>query len=77
MDDLDVRKNLSEKLENFLDQACQAEVRDNNKKAERLFRLALYCEGKLKTGVNVKQYVEEAGPVYEETQLVTSTCNAG
>ena len=61
-------KNLTEKLESFLAQACEAESQSNLEKAERLFKLALYCEGRSRSDIAAaKQYADEAGPVYSKS----------
>ncbi len=45
------------KLEGFLNGACKAESEGDRKESERLFKLALFCEGILQTGVaDAKQY---------------------
>lgn len=62
--------DMNEKLESFLVRACEAEEKHNYAEAERLFRLALYCEGRLRYDVtNAKEYVDQAGPVYQEACL--------
>jgi hypothetical protein len=62
--------SLEQKLESFLDRACIAEAGGNLREANRLFRMALLCEGRLRPDVvNYKQYADEAGPVYSEADL--------
>lgn len=69
--ELQNKKQLSEKLETFLDRACEAETKGDHSEAERFFRLALFCEGKIKPEItDAKQYVEEAGPVYKRAKQV-------
>ena len=71
--ELQNKKQLSEKLETFLGRACEAEAKGNHPEAERLFRLALFCEGKIRPEItDAKHYVEQAGPVYERAKLVTA-----
>lgn len=60
MSEMTAQKNLKEKLEEFLTRACEAEAKGEQAKAERLFRLAVFCEGKLCPDVvNAKEYVEQ------------------
>ena len=67
MNDMKNRELLTEKLDVFLTRACEAEVNGDYAEAERLFRLALYCEGRLRPDVtDAKEYVLQAGPVYQE-----------
>jgi hypothetical protein len=55
------------KLESYLGRACEAEAAHDFEKAERFFKYALFYEGKLLPDVSdAKQYVAEAGPVYEK-----------
>ena len=68
--ELQNKKRLSEKLDDFLNRSCEAEAKGNYPEAERLFRLALFCEGKIRPDVtDVKLYIEQAGPVYEQAKL--------
>ncbi len=65
MSNLSDCQNLKDKLETFLAMACEAEAVGNQMEAERLFRLAIFCEAKMRPDVeNNKKYVEEAMPVY-------------
>ncbi len=57
--------SMAQKLEDFLAQACEAEVSGDKSEAERLFRMALYCEGRLRPDVtDAREYVRQVGPVY-------------
>lgn len=57
MNELISSANLKDKLETYLDKACQAEAQGNHVEAERCFRLALYCEGRLRPDVSsAKEY---------------------
>jgi hypothetical protein len=61
--------SLKEKLDSYLDRACEAEVRGDYSDAERLFRMALYCEGLLRPDVgSAREYVKTAGPVYPDAR---------
>jgi hypothetical protein len=63
--------SLKEKLESFLDRACEAETAGDYRGAEQLFRFALYCEGKLIPEVtDAKQYVDMVGSVYKDSGLL-------
>jgi len=67
MNEFTVNTDLGVKLEDFLDKACQAEAAGNRIEAERQFRLALYCEGKLHSdATNARDYVNGASPVYND-----------
>ena len=69
MNDLTNPKNLKEKLESYLDRACEAEERGDRVEAERLFGIALYCEGLSRPGAGgARNYVQQAGPVYGDSQ---------
>jgi len=77
MKDLITRQNLMEKLESFLTRACEAEGANDHMEAERLFRMALYCEGNLVPKVTyVREYVNQAGPVYKQEQLAEPASNS-
>jgi hypothetical protein len=65
------RTSMAEKLEDFLDRACEAEASGGKSEAERLFRMALYCEGRLRPDVTeAREYVRQVGPVYMEHEGV-------
>ena len=69
MNELTNNKNLKDKLESFLNRACEAEAQGDYVQAERLFRLALYCDGRLRPDVtNAKEYAETAGSVYKKIE---------
>jgi len=69
MNDLTNQTSLKEKLESFLDRACQAEA--DYPEAERLFRFALRCEELSRPDVgNAREYARQAGLVYEEIKLL-------
>ena len=71
MNELMNRTSLEEKLETYLNKACQAESEGNYTEAEQQFRYALYCEGRSRSDVeNAKEYVRKAGPVYAQCQPV-------
>jgi len=70
MNDLTNPMSLTEKLETFLTRACAAEADGDYREANRLFRMALRCEGMLRTDVtDYKEYADEAGSVYPELKL--------
>jgi len=53
------------KLEEFLNRACRAEAEGDYKEAQRLFELALFCEGRLRADVtDARQYAYTAAAVY-------------
>ena len=57
-----------DKIESFLNRACQAEARKDYVEAERLFGMALYCEGLSRPDVaSAKDYTNRAGHLYGET----------
>jgi hypothetical protein len=67
MNVLTSQTSLKEKLESFLARACEAEAAGGYREAERLFRMALHCEGHLSPEVtNVSEYVNQAGTVYKQ-----------
>jgi hypothetical protein len=67
MNDLTNAKNLKEKLESFLAQSCEAEERGDRVEAERLFKMALYCEGLSRPEVgSAREYAQQAGCVYPD-----------
>ena len=69
MNELMNTTNLEEKLDNFLDKACQAEAEGNLSEAEQHFRYALYCEGRSRFDAeNAREYVRQAGSIYPPTQ---------
>jgi hypothetical protein len=69
MDNLTHSKNLKERLETYLDRACQAEAAGNSVEAERQFKFAAYCEGLSRPDVgNAREYVRQIGPVYGNSQ---------
>ncbi|MFC1637244.1 hypothetical protein ACFL5Z_20690 [Planctomycetota bacterium] len=62
------------KLEDFLDRACIAEGEGNKREANRLFRIALLCEGTLRADITeARKYADETGLVYPDVALVTHT----
>ena len=66
-------EELSNKLESYLNQACEAESERDFEKAERCFKFAFFQEGKLRPEVDdAKKYVTEAGPVYENISVAVS-----
>jgi hypothetical protein len=68
MDTEERNKELANKLESYLSQACKAEAARDFEEAERCFKYALFYEGKLRPDVSSpKQYVVEAGPVHQKT----------
>lgn len=55
----------AEKLEHYLNLACDAEANGDRVEAERQFRRALCYEGKLRSDVtHARDYAEMVGPVY-------------
>ena len=78
MNELMNRTSLEEKLETYLNRACQAEAEGNYTEAEQQFRYALYCEGRSRSDVeNAKEYVQQAGPIYQHTQSHKEQVNIG
>lgn len=70
MDNTQSKMATCEKLESFLSRACALEAANDRKEAERLFRFALYCEGRSRPEVtSAKDYANQAGRVYKETTL--------
>ena len=67
---------LQENLETYLNRSCEAEAKGDIPEAERLFKLALGCEGLSQPGVgNVSEYVQRAGPVYKQDQVISLAGN--
>jgi hypothetical protein len=70
MDGEERNDELTRKLDSYLSQACEAEAAQDFEKAEHFFKYALFYEGKLRPDVSsAKQYVAEAGPVYQKTSV--------
>lgn len=57
-------KPMMQNLEDFLTRAVTAEVGGDLIEAERLFRLALYCDAKLHDIADCQAYILQVGPVY-------------
>lgn len=56
---------LAARLGGFLDKAAEAEAQGDLAEGERLFRLALFCEARLRADVpDAAAYVRSAGPLY-------------
>ena len=56
---------LAVRLEGFLAKAIKAEARGDLAEAERAFRLALFCEAKMRLDVtDAIGYVRSAGPLF-------------
>ncbi len=65
------RDCLAKRLESYLNRACQAEAVGNYVEAERMFRFALYCEGRSRLEVgSAREYAQQARPVYGDSQLL-------
>lgn len=65
VNELENRKEWTQKMENFLEQACEAESRLDYVEAERLFGLALLCDGNLREDVrDARMYLQSTRPVY-------------
>ena len=59
------------KLESFLTRACEAESKKDFVEAERLFMLAMYCDGRIRLDItDAKKYVAQAGPLYKPSTVV-------
>ena len=77
MDKTRSKMTTCEMLESFLSRACAAEAANDHKDAERLFRLALYCEGRLRPDVSsAKDYAAQVGPVYANAASPLSSVSA-
>jgi hypothetical protein len=64
------REGLAVKLEGFLNRAAEAEAKGDLAEAERVFRLALFCEAKLRPDVtDAAAYVRSAGSLYPAVAL--------
>ncbi|MFC1675944.1 hypothetical protein ACFL3G_02640 [Planctomycetota bacterium] len=65
MNDAEKRQHFKERLQCFLDRACEAEEKKDYFTAGRLFRLALFSEAKLRPDVNnAYGYIYKAMPIY-------------
>ena len=74
MDNTQISEGLKQKRESFLAQACEAESKKDFAEAERFFRLAMYCDGRIRRDVtDAKKYVEQAGTVYKPTATAAET----
>jgi len=59
------REGLTAKLDGLLARAAEAEAKSDLAEAEKAFRLALFCDAKLRPDVtDVVAYVRSAGPLY-------------
>jgi hypothetical protein len=66
--------NLTEKLESFLDRACQAEAAGNKEEAEHIFRLALCCEELSRSdSINPVKQLQKTVVVNGNTKSLTAT----
>jgi hypothetical protein len=71
MNNAQISESLEQKREGYLARACAAESENNFFEAERLFRLALYCDGRIRLDIaDAKKYVEQAGPLYKPSTVV-------
>ena len=78
MNDVQVSKSWTEKCENYIVDACNAEMKENFVEAERLFRLALFCDGKARPDVMIaRDYVNQAGPVYPQNGYIKHESDNG
>ena len=67
-----ISESLEQKREIFLARACEAESKKDFIEAERLFMLAMYCDGRIRLDItDAKKYVEEAGPLYNRRQSLS------
>jgi len=62
------RERLVEKLESYLNLACEAEEKENYLEAALQFRKALYYEAKLREVANAKEYIDAAVPIYRSSE---------
>jgi len=68
MDNAELGQSMKGKLEIFLSRACEAEAKKDFAEAEHQFRLALFCDGRMRPDVtDAKEYVRQAGPIYKPT----------
>jgi len=68
MNNAELGQSMKEKLEQFLSGACEAEAKKDFAEAEHQFRLALFCDGRMRPDItDAKEYVRQAGPVYKPT----------
>ena len=51
MNNLQIIESLEQKRERFLAQACEAESQKDFARAERSFKLAMYCDGRIRSDV--------------------------
>lgn len=64
------RESWRENLEDFLEQACRAEAKEDYEAANDLLRRALYYDAKLHPEVtNAKAFIGAASPVYKAKQV--------
>jgi len=70
MDTKERNEELTNKIESYLSHACEAEAAQDFERAERCFKYALFYEGAFRPEVSsAKEYVAEAGPVYQKTPV--------
>lgn len=63
------RESWRENLEDFLEQACQAEAREDHEKANELLQQALHYDAKLHLdGKNAKAFTGTAAPAFRAKQ---------
>jgi hypothetical protein len=61
----ETQQNWTAKLDGALSKAAVAEARGDLAEAERAFRLALFCDAKMRPDVtDMAAYVRSAGPLY-------------
>ncbi len=74
MDEKGRKIELDDKLEGYLNQACEAELAQDYENAERFLKFALFYEGKLLPEVSSpKKYTADVGPVYKKTLIAASS----
>jgi hypothetical protein len=65
MNNEEKKRHFKNRLESFLSRACESETNKDYVTAARLFRLALFCETKVRTDINSTYgYIFQAMPVY-------------
>lgn len=59
-------KDPVERIDYFLNKACDAEEQKNYEEAERCFKFALHAESKTRGVKSVIEYIKQVGPVYSK-----------
>lgn len=73
MTNVETRDIWQEKLDAYLHLACEAEGKGNYLEAELQLKKALYYEAKILVVMNIKKYIEAAGPVYRSLEPTGGT----